>query len=245
MTQFLQEVTEFLKDFQAVIYPFIISCYIIGSKVYRDLKNKRLQLDKEYQEKQFQKNKEKFEEWEHAESLDIIVRIKSTCNLFKDKSIADRVCYHQLENGTIATSKICNMFISCLAEDDRYGKLPKEIARLQRIPYSRISSWLEVFHFKDIYCTYANPQESGLQEINALYHVNVESHMSLPVYDYSHTLVGMCVFEYALPNYNNSDMDIQLQLLHDFRTAIESTLITYHDMREAKKQELFTQSQEV
>ena len=107
--------------------------------IYFNLKDKVRAKEKEVKETNKAKAKQAYKVWEHEESQAVIRKIKELCNVYKDKSNAGLAQYIQLENGTMATSKICNMFVSCLAEDDRYGKIPKLSSKLQRLPYSKVT----------------------------------------------------------------------------------------------------------
>ena len=182
---------------------------------------------------------EAFKKWEHDASLNIIVRIKNACNLYKDRSGADRVMFSQLENGTLATSKLCNMFISCLAEDSRFGNLPKDIRKLQRIPYSYISDWIDqlksLAEDDDRACLKLTGDDHLLEVMNTLYTTHVGSQLSIVVYDHNRVFIGICVMEYAGPNFNDVNIVRDIGTLNDFKAAVESILHDYYVMRERQK----------
>lgn len=239
MTVF-EQITKFLEQFQLIIYPLLISGFAVGYKVYKGIKDKHSELVQADKKKIETQNREKFNEWEHNASLEVIVRIKHLCNLYKDRSGADRVSYVQLENGTLAISRLCNMFISCLAEDSRFGNLPKDIRKLQRISYSHLSEWIEAMRTVDTSNRILALRKDSeiLGSINAIYTKPIGSQISIIVNDYNSVFVGCCLFEYANDNYNSIDIASESILLNDFRVAVETTLYNYFVLREKKKEEL-------
>lgn len=190
-------------------------------------------------------NKEKalarYDVWEHEESKDVISQIKDTCNFYKDKGHADLVQYLQLENGTVATSKIQNMFMSCLAEDDRYGSIPKLIKHLQRLPYSETTCWLNKlteitsegnFLLKTPDISKADYNRTRMEGIKG-----IGSVMVAPVYGPDEILLGICVFYYHQVEYNGQEKQ-EIQFMNKFRASVESIILMYHTHRAAKKKEL-------
>jgi len=237
---YFERITDFITQFQLVIYPALIGAFAFGYKVWKGIKDKHKELLERDSVKLRKQKEEQFKKWEHSASLEIIVRIKNECNLYKDRSSADRVMFAQLENGTLATTKLCNMFISCLAEDNRFGNLPKDIRNLRRIPYSHLSDWvdaLKAISLEDERETLRLTGEDSnlLRTINAVYTNPVGSHISIDVLDHNKVFIGICVFEYAKKHFNGADLAKESILIHDFKVSVESTLYNYYIMREKQK----------
>lgn len=228
------EVIDKLDSLALVIIPAI---YVGIYNVYLKIKEKKKEVDA----KNTKRNEDKYNIWEHEESRDVIHSIKTLCNVYKDKSHADLVQYLQLENGTIATSRIQNMFVSCLAEDDRYGSIPKLITKLQRMPYSETVEWLSklldikstgkpILEVPDV--SAVNYSRTYVDNINFVGSVLVS-----PVYDPEELLIGICIFYYHDKDFNNQ-LKSERDFLEKFVIAIESVILNYHIHREDKKKEL-------
>lgn len=220
-----------------------ILCVVVptAAVVYFNVKNKVRDAQIKDEEKRVRQAEKKYDEWEHEESRIVISRIKNLCNLFKDKGHADLVQYLQLENGTIATSKIQNMFVTCLAEDDRSGSIQKMIKRLQRIPYSETVCWLDKLTKLDsttdaCLCT---PDINDIEHAKARIEdiTGIGSVMVAPVYRPDELLLGICVFYYHETKYNGM-YKTEHQFLTKFKSAVESVILDYHVHREEKKREL-------
>lgn len=221
--------------------------YVVVPTVFGIYLNVRDKIrDKEHEVNTFklEKAREKYNEWEHEESQRVIRKIKDLCDYYKDKGHMDLVQYIQLENGTVATSKLCNMFVSVLAEDSRSGPLQKLISKMQRIPYSRVACWFdqikavdkhvrpaEAFTVADtnkVHCTIA--EVTGTDD--------VKSTVLIPVYDPNEIFLGACAFYYEGINFNNMDRGEQVQLIFKFKTSVETIFFDYHMARLGKKKEL-------
>lgn len=240
---FLEQITEIFEKFQLVIWPCILLIYAFIAKIIKEIKHKNAEINKKTSDKIRIRNIANFNHWEHVQSADTISRIKEQCNFTKDRSMADRVQYFQLENGTIAVSKLCNMFITCLTEDSRYGRLTKEIENLQRIPYSRLSTWIEAVKEQIM-----DPRENAiamncindeaLKELNSLFSQPIRSSISAPVFDHNHVFVGVCCLNYAGFDFNESDLESEMEILDQFKFTIESILVHYQKLRVDKLTEL-------
>lgn len=211
--------------------------------IYLNLRDKLKEKERTVRAANIEKNKELYSAWEHEESQKIIRKIKDLCDFYKDKGYMDRVQYLQLENGTVATSKLCNMFISCLAEDGRYGKIPHFISKLQRIPYSRVACWIDKIRdldcqsFNNAICI-ANSEEEECNIKTVLDTDAVKSSIVVPIYDPNEILLGVCVFYYANKDYNNQDIDGEVVMINRFRSSIQSIFLEYHLARRDKKSKL-------
>lgn len=230
---------EFLDKLAPLIYVVVPAI----AAIWWNLKNKLSQKEKEVKKANLEKAKELYDVWEHEESKVIITKIKGFCNLYKDKGSVDLVQYLQLENGTMATSKIQNMFLTCLAEDDRYGRVPKLISKMQRMPYSECSTWLDLLNTRleegrEVLGT-PNIAEA---EHNRMTLEGVESKIGsvviAPVFDPNEILLGICVFYYHDVNYNNCVKEEEKQQILRFKDAVENVLFVYHQNRQNKKKQL-------
>ena len=119
----MDEFLKILDKIEPLILVVIPTLFGIWMKTANKIKEKNESFKRGEQKKAL----EKYNMWEHEESRRVIAKIKELCRVYKDRSKADEVMYLQLENGTVATSKLCNMFITCLAEDDRYSVIPKKL----------------------------------------------------------------------------------------------------------------------
>ena len=227
MDQFL----ELLDKIEPLILVVLPTLFGIWLKVSMKIKEKNETIKKNERKKAL----EKYDMWEHEESRRVIIKIKELCRVYKDRSEADEVMYIQLENGTVATSKLCNMFLTCLAEDDRYSVIPKKIRRLQRVPYSQTSDWVDKVCKHE--CIIKDVKEEKIH-INDAFFENVRSHMSETVHDKNGYLIGMVIFNYANKDFNGASENSQVDLLKRFQASVESVFISYHVSRVEMKKEL-------
>lgn len=236
---FIELAMEFIDKVAPLLYILVPAIAGVIYKLRTKVKNK----EKEVTAHNIAKNKELYSVWEHEESKTVISKIKGFCNLYKDKGNVDLVQYLQLENGTVATSKIQNMFLTCLAEDDRFGAVPKLISKLQRMPYSECATWIEHMEaaissgkecFGTLDLSTAEYNRMKLEEAEG----KVGSVLIAPVIDENEILLGMCVFYYHKPNYNGSDPANEWAQLMKFKGSVENTLFVYHQNRIRKKESL-------
>lgn len=230
----LKEILEDVKWILSALIPTLAIIFIELKSKWNKAKTDKIRSDKN-------KALEIYDKWEHEESKEAINKIKNLCNYYKDKGQSDLVQYLQLENGTMATSKIQNMFMTCLAEDDRAGNIPKMIKLLQRMPYSETTCWLnkltEVtsegeFVLKTPDLSKAEYNRTRIEGVNG-----IGSVMVAPVFDPGNVLLGICVFFYHQKEYNGHEKD-ETVLMQRFRTATESVILMYHTARKDKKHEL-------
>lgn len=234
------KISEFIKLIEPILLIGIPTCFGIWLK----LKNKIDEKEKEIKEQNEAKNKELFLEWEHKESMAIINKVKAICNYYRDIGHMDLVNYIQFENGTVATSKLCNMFLSCLAEDSRYGVIPKFISSLQRIPYSRLSTWTNNVINAENGIYRVNNREKDFDEDYSDFVIgseNVKSFISGAVKDHNGSLIGICSFFFAKENCcgdNDESREKCLQTLQHFVISVETIFLEYNLARKNKKKEL-------
>lgn len=227
----MDEFLKILDKIEPLILVVIPTLFGIWMKTANKIKEKNESFKRGEQKKAL----EKYNMWEHEESRRVIAKIKELCRVYKDRSKADEVMYLQLENGTVATSKLCNMFITCLAEDDRYSVIPKKIRRLQRVPYSQLSEWVEDVTTHE--CVIPDVQESHFN-IEEQFFEDVGSHLSETIHDKDGYLIGMVVFNYSSKNFNDGDKEKQIEFLRQFQASIESIFISYHVSRVDMKKHL-------
>lgn len=229
------EILDKIEPLILVVVPALIGIWLkVSTKVkeenetFKKMENKKLL--------------EKYNMWEHEESRRVIMKIKELCRIYKDRSVADEVMYLQLENGTIATSKLCNMFVTCLAEDDRYSDIPKKIKKLQRLPYSQLAEWVDKVSENRVVIP-----EFGVETIHIEedFFSSVNSHMAKSVIDKDGYLIGMVVFNYKNKNFNSPNEqndecneNHQLKLLREFKVSVEAIFIAYNVARIDMKKEL-------
>lgn len=232
----LSEILDKIAPLLYVIVPTIFGIYLNLKDKVKAERDKKRAFD-------IEKAKELYNIWEHEESQRVIKKIKDLCDFYKDKGHMDRVQYIQLENGTIATSSLCNMFISCLAEDNRYGALPHFISKLQRVPYSRVSCLidkvrkLDLQAFNTALCIpNSDDEQCNLREV--LETDVIKSSVTVPIYNPNEILLGACIFYYSKPNYNCQDVNDEITLINRFRSSIQSIFLEYYNARREKKEEL-------
>jgi len=227
----INKITELLSEIEMIfliIIPAVIAVFI-------KIRNKVKQKSKAIKKIENKKAQEKYNAWLHDESRRAILKIKELCNVYKDRSHADQVIYIQLENGTTATSKLHNMFVTCLAEDSRYGEISKKIFGLQRIPYSQVAEWIEELSKTSVIIP-------DTQLIKEKWHCPVmkeaASHISMSVFNENGYFIGIVVFNYKNINFNGAEESQQLNLIENFKTSLETVFISYHVSQRDKMKEL-------
>ena len=230
----LDKIMAFLDQVGPLLYVVVPAAF----GIYFNLRDKVKSKEKEIKETNLAKAKQAYKIWEHEESQNVIRKVKDLCNIYKDKSNAGLAQYIQLENGTMAISKIQNMFVTCLAEDDRYGKIPKLSSRLQRIPYSRVTGWInKIIESKGSPIDFVLTPDTSKADYTLAEIVDeaaIKSCMVAPVYDPNEILLGMCIFYYSETDFCGHEAS-ESQLLNKFRTGVESILLEYHINRKNKK----------
>ena len=234
------KIHQIILDLEPLLLVVIPTCFAVYLKLKSKVVEKKHQIEKENESK----NKEKFSDWEHAESLAVIDKIKTICNYYRDVGHMDLANYIQFENGTTATSKICNMFLSCLAEDSRFSNIPKMISSIQRVPYSRLSTWINNTINAKEERFIVNKREVEFKEDYSDFIVGsekVKSFISGTVRDPNGTLIGICSFFFDDENLCGDDKESRercMSVFNNFVTSVETVFIEYHTTRNKKKKEL-------
>lgn len=231
-------VIEIIKQLEPLLLVVIPTCFGIYIKIKNKIKEKEDSVKKQDEAKR----KEKFLEWEHKESLKVIDNIKSVCNYYKDIGHMDLVNYIQFENGTTATSKLCNMFLSCLAEDSRFGKIPNMISNIQRISYSRMSSWVNNVSKADNGVLMVKNVDSDVNDYSDLDFIannkDIKSFISGSVRDSNGVLIGICSFFYSEYDWCGRGEEQCIYLMNKYITSIETIFLEYNTNRKKMKKSL-------
>lgn len=234
----LDKMIEFIDKIGPLFYIIIPAIFT----VYYNTKEKVKEKEKEIIKKNKEKALEQYEIWEHEESRKIIKQIQDLCDFYKDKGHMDLVQFIQLENGTVASSKLCNMFATCLAEDSRFGSIPKMIQKMQRVPYSRFSGWVskvqECQSNNLDYFASPDSKATGSFLTNIVDTNPIGSSVSAAVYDPNELLLGAVVIYYKNANYNNQSEASAVELIKQFKNSVQSIFLRYHLDRINKKVEL-------
>lgn len=226
----LNKIIDFIKLIEPLILVLIPLCF----GIYYKLKLKLVEEKAKVKKKVTAKQKQEFTDWRHEESIKIVNRLKEICNYYHDINHVN-ASFIQLENGTIATSKLCNMFFSCNAEDDRYSSLPKLSENIQRVPFIRMSKW-----FNKIYEAQKEDvvfiKKEDLDDINEV--LKIEFMVSGAVRDAKSLIIGFCSFTYDAEETDpDSLVEIRSHMLK-FISAVETVFLNYNLSLEQKKEEL-------
>lgn len=145
----IQSVLKLIIEILAIIVPTVVAGYVLIDKRIKAKLKQLSDRDRDH-------NIEILKNFSYHESLASLVNIKSIVNMFCDRGSAEVVSYFQLEDGTVAESKLHNMYLSCVAESDRYSTLPKWLHKIQRVPASQVLTSLDILN---------QHSESGLDEV--------------------------------------------------------------------------------
>lgn len=241
-------VTAFFENIQNLVYPAIIGGYLIYTairKAVKKIKDSEVELKKQDNAATILRNKKKFEEYAHDQSMTFMTNMKDICNRYRDQASPDRVHFLQLENGTVAITGVYNMYITSIAEDDRYSRLPRVYRYVNRIPYNRLSSLMELMRNMQAYDSEIvelngeNDESHDILRIfNELYSSKVGSCLALPIYDHEQVFVGSVLFDYIDTNYNGKEPEQQKKYLRELQISIHTILNTYNANLVKKRIEL-------
>lgn len=203
----------------------------------------KLKIDEEkskVKKKATARQKQEFSDWRHEESIKIVNKLREICNYHCDMWHVN-TSFVQLENGTIATSKLCNMFFSCNAEDDRYSMLPKLTEKIQRIPFIRMSKWFNKVYQAPEDVVYLKAEE--LDDINE--QLKIKYCVSGPVRDAKNLIIGICNFTYTEELTTEEEMQDARAHMHKFVAAIETIFLEYNVNLEQKREELHLDDEDI
>lgn len=237
--QQIQKVLQTLGDIILVLLPFVATiCY----RIWKKWKSEWSNLKKEDNEKAHQE----LIHFSHEKSMLSMSNLVEICNLYVDRSHADRILYLQLENGTMADSKLQNMFITCIAESDRYSILPKRMNKIQRLPLQSIVSYTEKINQSGMLEMLASDVVSNtdLQAKNLLFPQSISAWRIKVIHNRSGYIIGYVVFEYLFDDScKNGNAEFEQDeshssLIDQCQAAIEAELIRYNNQIEFKRREL-------
>lgn len=225
-----QKIIDFVKSIEPLLLILIPLLYSVCIK----LKSKIVEQNIKIQTQQKDKNEQKLLDWRHEESIKVINRLKEICNYHCDISHI-HTSYIQLENGTIATSKLCNMFFSCIAEDNRYSNLPKLIDIVQRIPYIRLSGWFNKIQQTDHQVVYI----SDKKYIDDLFYdkIGIRCLVSGFVRDSNGLIIGVCNFMFIEEQDTASLDECHSQMLK-FISSVETLFLDFNINLKNKRESL-------
>lgn len=226
-----EEITNFIK----LIEPLILVIIPLLFSIYIKLKMKLLDKKNEITRKASDKAKQELLNWRHSESIKIVNKLKEVCNYHCDLAGSVHTSYIQLENGTIATSKICNMFFSCIAEDTRYSKIHKAIDNIQRVPFTRMSNWFNKVYDSEYQTVYLVKKE----DIDDIFYttIGIRCMVSSLVRDGKGYVIGVCNFMFADEQEIDDLVNYNAQMLK-FVSSIETIFLDFNYELEDKKKEL-------
>lgn len=236
MQEFWDGLVAFIKAIEPLILVVIPVIWGILLKLKTKVNKETLKVKIEIENK----NKQKLLDWRHEESIRVITKLKEVCNYHCDLSHI-HTSYIQLENGTIATSKLCNMFFSCIAEDNRYSNLNKLIKIVQRVPFIRLSSWFNKLYSSSHQVVYITERED-IDDV--LYDdVGVRCVLSSLVRDPNGLIIGACNFVFS-EEQNVDDLDEYNTQMIKFVSSVETIFLDYNINLKNKAKELgFSESE--
>lgn len=213
------EIIDFIKFIEPlimVVIPFIFGIWIKLKFKLVDEKNKINNQNKE-------KNKKKFSDWHHEESIRVLNKLKESCNYYCDLNFV-HTSFLQLENGTLATSQICNMFFSCVAEDNRYSDIKKLLNTVQRIPFTRLSNWFNSINDNEDESKVVYLKEHQLDDI--FLELGIRSMISGLVHDADGFIIGVCNFMFS-DDISEDEIESYKQKMINFVTSIETIFLGF------------------
>lgn len=238
MVEVLEQISNIIKLISPVIVTIAPALYVLYDKVYKKIKEKK----KEIAKKDKADAEDKMLTWEHEASMNVVDRIRDICNYYKDTGHMDLVNFIQLENGTVATSKIYNMFIRCIAEDTRASIVPKMSTAVQRVPYNMVSDLINntrssekgylIKRYEDV----KNIYEGYVDIIPSFEHI--QSLITAPVKDSDGVLIGFCAFYYTHEDWNHIAEQDCKDLMQKFVGSVETVYSEYSKSKRKKRKDL-------
>lgn len=222
------KVLEFIKALEPlllVIIPFAFGVYL---KIKLKIDEKKHKIIKQNDDK----NNKKLINWQHEESIRVVNKLKECCNYHCDLDSV-HTSFVQLENGTLATSKVYNMFFSCVAEDDRYSSDIKKLTKImQRIPYIQLSDWYNEVNGSDEDSVYIEDIATTCEFFDGL---GIKNIMSNLVHDTDGLVIGICNFSFSDDLPENKIEDYK-RAMTSFVSSIETVFLSYKmNVEEMKK----------
>ena len=241
MREILQQIIEIFQIVGDIVLAVVPVGAAVGFKIWKTWAKKW----KDARKKDHEKAQQELINFSHSKSMWSMKNLKDICNVYVDKSHADCIMYLQLENGTMADSKLQNMFITCMAESDRYSELPKRLRKIQRLPLQSIISYIERVNDKGMIEIVADELtlEGDIRAKNLLFSQNISAWRMKVIHNRDGYITGYVVFEYLFDSYKNGKLEFeddenQGSLIDQCQAAVESELLRYNNQIESKKKEL-------
>ena len=241
MKETLQQVREILQVLSDVVLVLIPVIGAISYKIWKKWQDRWRDLKKQDREKAQQE----LLHFSHAKSILSMKNLEEICNIYVDRSHADRIIYLQLENGTIADSKLQNMFITCMAESDIYSELPGRMNKIQRLPLQSIVSYIERVNYYGMVETLSEDisVDIDIKVKELLFPQNISAWRMKVIHNRSGYIIGYVVFEYLFDSCVNGKLEFEddenpSSLIDQCQAAIEAELLRYNNQIEFKRNEL-------
>lgn len=224
------KITEFIKLIEPLILVIIPLLFGIWIKLKTKIEKEKVKIHTQISSKA----KEELSDWRHSESIKVINKLKEVCNYHCDLSHV-HASYIQLENGTLATSKLCNMFFSCVAEDNRYSDLKRQTDIIQRIPFIRLSNWFNKVYESEYQVVYL----VNSKDIDSLLYDNigVKCMVSSLVRDTKGLVIGVCNFVYSAEQNKDELDEVNAQMIK-FVSSVETIFLDFNLSLKQKKEKL-------
>ena len=223
-------IIEFIKAIEPLIIVIIPLIFGIWLKLKSKLLDKKIKVNHDIDNKK----QEEFLKWQHEESMKTVTKLKEICNFYAD-TYYTHTAFIQLENGTLATSKLCNMFFSCSVEDTRYSPMLKLIHNIQRIPYIQMSDWFNKILNSENEVVYMCDKDN----IDEIFYnqIGVRCMMASLVHDAQDTVIGVGIFmsdvEHTKEQLNRYNPEVK-----KFISSLETTFLNYNTNMKIKRKEL-------
>lgn len=219
------EVIKALEPLLLVIIPFSFGVYL---KIKTKVTEEKAKIIKQNDDK----NNKKLIDWQHEESIRVVNKLKECCNYHCDLDSV-HTSFVQLENGTLATSKIYNMFFSCVAEDNRYSSDIKKLTKImQRIPYTQLSDWYNEVNGSDEDSVYIEDIVTTCEFFDGL---GIKNIMSNLVHDTDGLVIGICNFGFSRDLTEEEIKDYKTAMI-GFVSSVETVFLSYKmNVEEMKK----------
>lgn len=225
-----------IVDFIRLIEPLLLVIIPLVYGFFFKLRHKFKDKKKKLTDEERKKNEQIFSDWRHEESINVTNKLNNMCNYYADIAHVN-VSYIQLENGTIATSKLCNMFFSCIAEDSRFSQMQKLKDKIQRVPFVRMSEWFNSVSNSSHKVVYLLNDK---KEIDSVFHdTGINCMVSSLVRDPKGLVIGICNFMLS-EEYNVCELD-EKELVNQmikFTSSIETIFFNYNMSMKQKAEEL-------
>lgn len=237
----MKDIIEFLDKIQPLILIIIPTIFGIYLKLQQKLKDKHIEIIKSINNK----NRQTYLDYKHEESIKVVLKLKEVCNYYCDIIGNVHTSYIQIENGTVATSKLCNMFFSCIAEDDRYkGKVIRQSEHIQRMPFVKLSCWFNRLYKSKYKIEHFSCTSDDIDKTLG-FNTDIKYIISSFVRDLNGNITGVCNFIYSEDQiFSDKEKEkIEDQMLC-FVSSIETIFLSYNINLKLKRDKLGLKDEE-